>query len=265
MCSPICLRLMQPPKERPCYVCGKFGHIARSCPNALCFKCFRPGHQARQCPYGNNSAATPRCLVCGTDGAHNRSYRSPSGLYGSQEGIAPQHCTLAEWPAADIANVMCFVCGKRGHLSCDANREDAELDSLESEDEEQEEEEEEAEEANCEISCYMCGNRGHVGEMCPTRRPLPRQQQFRQSQQQQFRQSQQQELRPWQVRQFERMNTDAAVANHAFRQRLHPYQQHQRSQYAQMRDSHARIPMGGHNNNFQNKFGGGNKFRGRQG
>ena len=145
----------EPLKQRPCYICGEFGHQARRCPNTLCFHCFKPGHIARNCPNPNSRSAAKMCMMCGQDGGHGDG-AGLTGIRGTEEQVAPQLCPLVGWPAVDLKHVICFVCNKRGHLSCDGR--EAETGSAD--------DRETSPLVLGKVSCYVCGKAGHFGEDC---------------------------------------------------------------------------------------------------
>lgn len=46
----------------PCNVCGRMGHLGRTCPTRVCRACGKPGHLAKHCP------ANATCSHCGVKG-----------------------------------------------------------------------------------------------------------------------------------------------------------------------------------------------------
>jgi hypothetical protein len=103
---------------RRCFLCGAEGHLARNCPEELCHNCLRPGHKRKECTLPRRDLK-----------------REEKHAYLKQEDIR------------NMKDLICYVCGKRGHLDCSFNRMKF-----------------------CKIvSCYNCGQRGHSAIGC--RRP----------------------------------------------------------------------------------------------
>ncbi|GAX82469.1 hypothetical protein CEUSTIGMA_g9896.t1 [Chlamydomonas eustigma] len=127
-------------REKPCYLCAKFGHEARACPAELCFKCGLPGHKSRDCTQSSKVSSwemgAGRCLrcACTTCACANRAD------YFRYEGGCSE-----DYLSSDILKCKCYVCGRYGHTCC---KKTPLLPAR--------------------MSCYSCGSSEHLGEACPS-------------------------------------------------------------------------------------------------
>lgn len=108
-----------PPRERPCYLCSEYGHVAKECPNHLCFNCHRVGHLARNCPRPRGPSEPMRCLLCGSrnhevaecergmDREDERRVLCPSCYKGKH--------LCCKRPRSETMPLTCFRCGGSGH------------------------------------------------------------------------------------------------------------------------------------------------------
>jgi len=67
--------LMQ--KDRPCFLCGLFGHMSAACPERLCHRCNLPGHLSREC---RERSARDICYKCGRSG-HSPEVRTANSIF----------------------------------------------------------------------------------------------------------------------------------------------------------------------------------------
>ncbi|KAL3700755.1 hypothetical protein R1sor_018777 [Riccia sorocarpa] len=119
------------PRQKPCYVCGAFGHDGRDCPQKTdCYVCGKVGHIAKNCPNKGLRTPTARgdeivCLLCGRTG-----HESSNCYY--------------DYDKHDLEQVRCYICKQFGHLSC--------VDIVDT--------------SPVPVSCYTCGEMGHSGQEC---------------------------------------------------------------------------------------------------
>jgi cellular nucleic acid-binding protein len=93
------------PLIRPCPLCSKRTHDARSCPfRTDCYNCGVPGHLITQCTAGSRRGMRAICTLCFQSGHDKRSCRRAAGAVLGAERDA-----------------VCFVCGKVGHFTCKRN------------------------------------------------------------------------------------------------------------------------------------------------
>ena len=120
-----------------CFNCGMSGHATDSCPTRRCTRCGKVGHVAWRCPQGSaagprnygrgagNAAVARRCFLCG-------SLTHPTEL-----------CHHFLHSPIDLAEVVCFVCGEKGHSNCAANAKRTPM-----------------------VYCCNCGLPGHADDAC---------------------------------------------------------------------------------------------------
>ncbi|XP_008789899.3 zinc finger CCHC domain-containing protein 7-like isoform X2 [Phoenix dactylifera] len=119
---------MMEKRQRPCFVCGMFGHNGKQCTQAQdCFVCKRRGHLAKDCPEKHKRIAQESkiCLRCGDVGHDMLLCRN-------------------EYPPDDLKEIQCYICKKYGHLCC------ADFTDI----------------GPREVSCYNCAQLGHTGLGC---------------------------------------------------------------------------------------------------
>lgn len=116
-----------PPKPKPCTLCGYTDHDQRMCPcNRICFNCGAPGHLNRECTLRRG---LPRRMVCGI------CLRSGHHRLQCHQRV----------PAGDVAHAVCMSCGQKGHFLCKDLKWFFGLRGL---------------------FCFNCGSRGHSGYDC---------------------------------------------------------------------------------------------------
>ena len=105
-------------RAKPCYLCGELGHQRWECPNTICFRCGKPGHFARDCTH-RGPPDRRACIRCG-----RWECRDPE--------------CQQRYLADDLKLITCYVCGKAGHLCCNAGPRQRPR-----------------------ASCFVCGGSGH--------------------------------------------------------------------------------------------------------
>lgn len=120
-----------PPKPKPCNLCGMTDHEQRMCPyNRTCFNCGAPGHLNRDCTMRRG---LPRRMVCGIclQSGHHRLQCHQRNPY--------------QVPPSVLADAVCMVCGQKGHFMCKDLKWFYSLSGY---------------------SCFNCGAQGHSGYDC---------------------------------------------------------------------------------------------------
>lgn len=120
-----------PPKAKPCTLCGLTDHEQRMCPyNRICFNCGAPGHVNRECTLRRG---LPRRMVCGIclQSGHHR--------------LQCHQRTPYQVPPSVLSHAVCMTCGQNGHFLCKELKWFYNLRGL---------------------SCFNCGSQGHSGYDC---------------------------------------------------------------------------------------------------
>jgi hypothetical protein len=125
-------------------MCGKFGHMARACPNKrlrigrrsganICLLCGGFGHEAAACfgDYDPEDFKKVHCYIC----------------------KQPGHLSCVEIVDASPTPVSCYQCGEVGHTGETCTRQERQ-------------ERQEKDKHRHGFECYKCGLEGHIAREC---------------------------------------------------------------------------------------------------